>query len=76
MGHAFGCVSILGFDVAKPCHDISLLRGWSVAGLPLAEHWGISLWAGPTSMIGEESSIQSIQTSCSTALPVNLDKPY
>ena len=32
------------------------LRGWLVAGLPLicterAEHQGISLWAGPTSMI-------------------------
>ena len=38
------------------CHDISLLRGWLVAGLPLigterAEHWGIRSWAGPTSMI-------------------------
>jgi hypothetical protein len=55
------------------------LRGWLVAGLPLigAEHWGISLWAGPTSMtIQQESSIQSIQTSCSHALPVNLDNGY
>jgi hypothetical protein len=48
-----------------------------VAGLPLicterAEHQGICLWAGPTSMIASPS-MQSIQTSCSRALPVNLD---
>jgi hypothetical protein len=39
-----------------------------------AEHWGIRSWAGPTSMI--EQSIQSIQTSCSCALPLNLDNEY
>jgi hypothetical protein len=47
------------FEIAESlhiCHDISLLRGWSVAGLPLigtkrAEHQGIRSWAGPRSMI-------------------------
>ena len=47
------------------CYDIPLFKGL-VAGLPLirtdrAEHQGISLWAGPASMIAE-SSIQSILT--------------
>jgi hypothetical protein len=58
------------------CHDITLLRGW-VAGLPLigpkwAEHWGIRLWAEPTSLIAS-SSIQSILPSCFYALPVQID---
>ena len=54
------------------------VKGLLVAGLPLicirAEHQGIRQWAEPTSMIAEQSSIQSIQTSCSYALPVNIDR--
>jgi hypothetical protein len=56
-----------------PCRGVG---SWLTPDLYQAEHQGISLWAGPTSMIAQESSIQSIQTSCSTALPVNLDNNY
>jgi hypothetical protein len=42
------------FTVCIFCYDVSLFKG-SVAGLPLicteAEHQGIRLWAGPTSMV-------------------------
>jgi hypothetical protein len=54
------------------CYDIPLLRGWLVAGLPLictkwAEHQGISLWAGPTSMIAHRNTIHSnLMFMCST----------
>jgi hypothetical protein len=58
------------------CHDIALLRGCLIAGLPLicaerAEHYYKSMgW----SLFHEITIIHTINsTSCSSVLPVNLD---
>jgi hypothetical protein len=65
-------------DVDKICYDIPLLRGWLVAGLPLicTEGRAPGYKSMGRSHIHDSRiiAIQSIQTSCSCALPINLDK--
>jgi hypothetical protein len=64
---------------SQSCHDITLLRGCLIAGLPLilterAEHYYKSMGWSPFHKITIINSINL--PSCSCALPVNLDKSY